>query len=191
MSVECTGRNIEVSSSLKELARRQTQRLERRLGGPAVVRVVLSHEKHRFGAEVIASHRRRRWKAQEETAGDPRAAVTLAFEKIDAQAKRDLGRRRDHKYRGAPVESIRKARPEAEELAEAESEAEAPSPATARIVRSGQQRLPVKPMSVEEAGLRLEHSRQEFLVFRDAASERISVLYKRRDGDFGLIVPEC
>ena len=80
MSVECTGRNIEVTASLRELARRQTLQLERRLGGPATVRVVLSHEKHRFGAEVIASHRRRHWKAQEETAGDPRAAVTLAFE---------------------------------------------------------------------------------------------------------------
>src|SRR6266498_1332083 len=111
MSVECTGRNIEVSSSLKELARRQTQRLERRLGGPAVVRVVLSQEKHRFGAEVIASHRRRRWKAQEETAGDPRAAVALAFEKIDAQAKKDLERGRDRKHRGAPGESIRRVKP--------------------------------------------------------------------------------
>ena len=46
-------------------------------------------------------------------------------------------------------------------------------------------------MSVEEAGLRLENSRQEFLVFRDAGNERISVLYRRRDGDYGLIVPEC
>ncbi len=191
MSVECTGRNIELSSSLKELARRQTQQLERRLGGPAVVRVVLSHEKHRFGAEVIASHRRRHWKAQEETAGDLRAAVTLAFEKIDAQAKRDLGRRRDRKHRAAPGKSIRKTRPLAGELAESGSEAEPTSPAMARIVRSGQQRLPVKPMTAEEAGLRLENSRQEFLVFRDAASEKISVLYKRRDGDFGLIVPEC
>ena len=187
MSVECTGRNVEISPSLQELARRQAQRLERRLGGPAVVRVVISHEKHRFGAEVIASHRRRHWKAQEETAGDPRAAVTLAFEKIDAQAKRDLGRRRDRKH---PA-SIRKTRGAAEELTESGSEAEPPSPATARIVRSGQQRLAIKPMSAEEAGLRLENSRQEFLVFRDAATEKISVLYRRRDGDFGLIVPEC
>src|SRR4029077_12543549 len=100
MSVECTGRNVEVTAALQELARRRTLRLERHLGGPAVVRVVLSHEKHRFGAEVIASHRRRHWKAQEETSGDPRAAVTLAFEKIDAQAKKDLGRRRD-RHRGA------------------------------------------------------------------------------------------
>src|SRR6266700_5239129 len=107
MSVECTGRNIELTSSLKELARRQTQRLERWLGGPAVVRVVLAHEKHRFGAEVSASHRRRHWKAQEETAGDPRAAVTLAFEKIDAQAKRDLEKRRDRKHRVSPAKVIR------------------------------------------------------------------------------------
>ena len=88
MGVECTGRNVEVTPSLKELAEERTERLERHLGGPAAVRVILSHEKHRFGAEIIASHRRRRWKAQEETA-DPRAAVTAAFEKIDAQAMRD------------------------------------------------------------------------------------------------------
>ncbi len=99
MAVECTGRNVEVTASLKQLAEERTQRLERHLGGPADVRVVLSHEKHRFGAEIIAIHRRRRWKAQEETA-DPRAAVALAFEKIDAQAMRDSEKRRDRKHRG-------------------------------------------------------------------------------------------
>jgi putative sigma-54 modulation protein len=61
---------------------------------------------------------------------------------------------------------------------------------TARIVRSVQ-RSAVKPMSVEEAALRIENSRQEFLVFRDSTNEKISILYRRRDGDFGLIVPEC
>ncbi len=109
MAVECTGRNVEVTSSLKELAEERTQRLERHLGGPADVRVVLSHEKHRFGAEIIAIHRRRRWKAQEETA-DPRAAVAAAFEKIDAQAMRDSEKRRDKKHR-ASTRSLTKARP--------------------------------------------------------------------------------
>ena len=188
MSVEYTGRNVEVTPSLEQLVRRRTQKLERHLGGPARVRVILSQEKHRFGAEIIASHRRRHWKAQEETEGDPRAAVTLAFEKIAAQAKKDLQRRRDKKHKGSPAETIRKLAPPAEAPP-------APGPARAaggaRIVRSGQQRLAVKPMSVEEAGLRLENSRQEFLVFRDSGNERISVLYRRRDGDFGLIVPEC
>jgi putative sigma-54 modulation protein len=183
MSVECTGRNVEITASLQELVHQRTLRLERRLGGAAVVRVVLSREKHRFGAEVIASHRRRRWKAQEETVGDPRAAVALAFEKIDAQAKKDLERGRDRKHRGVPGESIRKVKPAPEEPAAAR--------AGRRIVRSGQQRLPVKPMSIEEAGLRLDASRQEFLVFRDSSNERISIVYRRGDGDFGLIVPEC
>ena len=188
MSVEFTGRNLEVTPLLRELVRKRTERLERRLGGPAVVRVVLSHEKHRFGAEVIASHRRRHWKAQEETDGDPRAAVALAFEKIDAQAKKDLEKRRERKHRVTPGESIHgeePAPPAGAAAAEARGVRTAP-----RIVRS-QRRVAVKPMSVEEAALRLEGTRQEFLVFRDSGNDRISVLYRRGDGDFGLIVPEC
>ena len=189
MSVECTGRNVEVTASLRELARRRTLRLERHLGGPAVVRVVLSHEKHRFGAEVIASHRRRHWKAQEETSGDPRAAVALAFGKIDAQAKRDLEKRRDRKHRVSPVEAIPEAAP-APEARGARSDLPAARTAT-RVVQTGPRRVAVKPMSVEEASQRLDSSRREILVFRDSASEKLSILYRRADGDFGLIVPEC
>ena len=163
MSVECTGRNVEVTAAVRELARLRTQRLERRLGGPASVRVVLSHEKHRFGAEIIATHRRRRWKAQEETV-DPRAAVALAFEKIDAQAKRDVEKRRDRKHGGSPPIA-----PADDELSAAPS-SDGPAPASAaerRIVRGGQ-RSSAKPMTAEEAALRLEGSRLEFLVFRGA-----------------------
>jgi putative sigma-54 modulation protein len=46
-------------------------------------------------------------------------------------------------------------------------------------------------MTVEEGAMRLEGSREDHLVFRDSASEKISILYRRSDGDFGLIVPEC
>lgn len=183
MAVECTGRNVEVTSALRELAEERAQRLERHLGGPATVRVVLSHEKHRFGAEIIATHRRRRWKAQEETA-DPRAAMALAFEKIDAQAKRDSEKRRDRKHR-APAPAWR-----VEVLSGTTLGRSTPAGSDgSRIVRTD--KLPIKPMSVEEAAMRIETSRQEFLVFRDSSNEKICVLYKRRDGDFGLIVPAC
>jgi len=46
-------------------------------------------------------------------------------------------------------------------------------------------------MAIDEAALALESSGQEVLVFRDAANDRLSVLYRRRDGDLGLVVPEC
>ena len=181
MAVECTGRNIEVSPSLKELIEERTLRLERHLGGPADVRVVLSHEKHRFGAEIIAIHRRSRWKAQEET-GDPRAAVAQAFEKIDAQAKRDTEKQRDRK-RGWTRFLPKGWR--SEPLAVA---AVAPVDG-ARIVRD---LVPtVKPMGVDEAAIVMESSGQDVFVFRDAANDRVSVLYRRRDGDLGLIVAEC
>ena len=182
MAVECTGRNIEVTPLLRELAEERAHRLERHLGSPAHVRLVLSHEKHRFGAEVIASHGRRRWKAQEET-GDPCAAVALAFEKIDAQAMRDTEKRRDRKHRGWSRFLPKGWRAQAPEtLVPKES-------AGTRVVRA---RPPaVKPMGVDEAVLVMESSGQEVLVFRDASTEKVSVLYRRRDGDLGLIVPEC
>ena len=179
MAVECTGRNVEVTASLKQLAEERTHRLERHLGGPADVRVVLSHEKHRFGAEIIAIHRRQRWKAQEETA-DPRAAVAAAFEKIDAQAMRDSEKRRDRKHRGWARFLPKGWRTPATAAA---------PPAGPRVVRTIASA--VKPMGVDEAALALESSGQEVLVFRDATTDRISVLFRRGDGDLGLIVPEC
>jgi len=182
MAVECTGRNVEVTPLLRELAEERAHRLERHLGSPADVRLVLSHEKHRFGAEVIAIHGRRRWKAQEET-GDPCAAVALAFEKIDAQAMRDTEKRRDRKHRGWSrflPKGWRAQTPEALVLRE---------PAAVRVVRV---RPPaVKPMGVDEAALAMESSGQEVLVFRDASNDKVSVIYRRREGDLGLIVAEC
>jgi ribosome hibernation promoting factor len=186
MAVECTGRNVEVTPSLLNLARERAERLERHLGGPAKVRIVLSHEKRRFGAEIIATHRRRRWNAHEYTA-DPRAAVALAFEKIDAQAKKDSEKIRNRKERSSP-----RLLPSSETATEAPARGRKPAAARdagadRRIVRVT--RPAVKPMSAEEAALRIENSEQEFLVFRDATTEKLSVLYRRRDGNFGLI--EC
>ena len=51
-------------------------------------------------------------------------------------------------------------------------------------------RLEIKPMSIEEAALELEGRNLEFMVFRDMDTDRLSVLYKRRDENYGLIAPE-
>jgi len=191
MAVECTGRNVEVTPSLRELAEERAQRLERHLGGPARVRVVLSHQKHRYGAEVIATHRRRRWEATEETA-DARAALSAAFEKIDAQAMRDTEKRRDRKHRGwtrlgAPgLAGNGDGGPAVAKPPAARPSRRRP---VSRVVRS--RATAAKPMGVDEAALAMESSGENVLVFRDSSNDRVSVLYRRRDGDLGLIVPEC
>jgi putative sigma-54 modulation protein len=191
MAVECTGRNVEVTASLRELAEERAQRLERHLGGPARVRVVLSHQKHRYGAEVIATHRRRRWEATEETA-DARAALAAAFEKIDAQAMRDTEKRRDRKHRGFTRVAVPEL-PGNGDGGPGGARTPAPRPprrrTPARVVRA--RSTAAKPMGVDEAALAMESSGENVLVFRDSSNDRVSVLYRRRDGDLGLIVPEC
>jgi putative sigma-54 modulation protein len=198
MASECTGRNVSITPALRRLAEERTSRVERHLGGPVAVRVVLSHEKHRYAAEIIATHRRRRWKAEVQT-DDPRAALALAFEKIDAQALRDVEKRRDRRHRlGAPVARRKRAvapSPPAPPVPAAprgtgngRASASRSTGDRVRIVRAGS--APIKPMTAEEAALRMEGSGEEFVVFRDAGSERLSVLFRRRDGDYGLIVPE-
>ena len=71
--------------------------------------------------------------------------------------------------------------------------AAAPEPApeaapVVRIIRAS--RYPVKPMSVEDAALQVESSRESFVVFRNADSEAVSIIYKRKDGHLGLIEPD-
>ena len=57
-------------------------------------------------------------------------------------------------------------------------------------MRIGRRGPAAKPMTVEEAAMRIDGSPDDFVVFRDSGSEKGSVLYKRRDGDYALIVPE-
>ncbi|MEO8432760.1 MAG: ribosome-associated translation inhibitor RaiA [Acidobacteriota bacterium] len=186
MSVECTGRNVEVTAPLRGLAEERAARLERHVGEPADVRVILSREKRRYVAEVIAAHRNQHWTAKEENA-NLRGALTGAFEKIDAQALKSSERRRDRKHRGAGGSiSPRVTGANGGEPARRRSS----SPESPRVIRVGR-RGATKPMTVEEAVMRIEASPENVFVFRDSGSEKISVLYKRRDGDFGLIVPEC
>jgi putative sigma-54 modulation protein len=61
------------------------------------------------------------------------------------------------------------------------------SPGPPRIINA--RRYAVKPMTAEEAALRLSAEPDQFVVFRDADTDRLGVLYKRKDGNFGLIEP--
>jgi putative sigma-54 modulation protein len=108
--------------------------------------------------------------------------VALAFEKIDAQARRDAERHRDRRHRWSRF------LPKGWRGKEPAPAGPRPAPTEARVIRT---RPPsIKPMGVPEAALAMESSGRDVLVFRDAASQKVSVLYRRRDGDLELIVPE-
>jgi len=104
-------------------------------------------------------------------------SVGRAIEKIEQQARRVKGKWAERKRRATPARVLPVASPAA-----------AAEDVLPRIVRAS--RYHVKPLSAEDAARAVEQGRDGFLVFRNADTGAINVLYRRKDGDFGLIEPE-
>ena len=181
MSVEITGRHIDISQKQKDRAVLLLGRLERATGAIDEARIVVTAERHRFLAEASVTCGRDSWKAHEQADQVP-AAIVAVIEKIGSQAKRELEKRKN-----------RKGRPTARRLS-AEWEVSVVSresltgPRRPQIVKTS--RITIRPMSAEEAAVELDGSKHDFVVYRDADSERVSVMYRRHDGNYGLISPE-
>jgi putative sigma-54 modulation protein len=180
MNIEYIGRNFHVDERVRAHAAEKLEKLTKFLDEPIEGRVTLEIEKHRHRAEVHVTHRQGVLTAIEETDGTMVDAINLAAEKIEQQARRTHQRLVDKRRRGDrnghrwPVEIL-----------DRESVTGGAEP---RVIRTTH--LRIKPMTIEEAALLLESSKNEFVVFRDSASDRVSVLYKRKDDNYGLIVPE-
>jgi ribosome hibernation promoting factor len=174
MQIEYTGRQTEVSAGLRALAERKLRKLARVLPRITHVHVVLAGDKHRKVAEVSVQSKHLTLTAAEES-GDMSASLSTVMDKLERQAERRLGRlRQRHRGLPAPAGPARAARE---------------APERPRLIRS--RRFVVKPMTVEEAVLEVEANGDGLVVFRDAATERVSVLFRRKDGHLGLIEPEA
>ena len=177
MKIEFTGRQTEIPDELRRLAERKLQKVGKLL--PAVTRahVILAADKHRQVAEVSV-HSRHLDLAAVEVSTNPRLSVAGAIDKLLRQAQRQQARRRERK--GAATAAPRAPR---------RRRSERPPRRAPRVVRS--RRAAVKPMTLDEAALEMEGRADGVLVFRDAATERVSVLFRRKDGNLGLIEPEA
>lgn len=181
MAIEITGRHIEFPAREKQWVQDRATRLERHTGKITEGRLIVTGEKRRVSAEVIVTTRRRNWEAHA-TAADLPGVLAAVFDRLETQAARERARQKDHKGK-PPARAV--GADSAPDDGAGDSETAA---GERRIVKTT--RIPIKPMSAEEAALELEDSLHEFIVFHDASSERVSVLYKRKDGHFGLIAPE-
>jgi putative sigma-54 modulation protein len=180
MKIEIVGRNLPIDDALRAFIEQKAKKLERLLDAEAEVRFTLVHEKHLQLAEIHASHRSGIVQASEETEGTLREAVPRLIEKAAEQLRRARDRRvkkgrRNGRTGGRwPVEVLDSA-----------SMADGKPP---RVIETSE--VAIKPMSVEEAVLALEDSAHGFVVFHDSARDRLSVLYRRKDKNYGLVAPE-
>jgi putative sigma-54 modulation protein len=175
MKIEFTGRQTEVAPELRRLAERKLQKLVRLLPAASSAHVILTADKHRQVAEVSVRSRGLDLTAVE-TSANPRLSLSRAVEKVVRQAQRQRAKRRERKGAASP----RLVAPPVERAA---------GDGAPRVIRT--RRAAVKPMTLDEAALELDARGDGVLVFRDAATERVSVLFRRKDGHLGLVEPEA
>jgi ribosome hibernation promoting factor len=175
MRLDITGRHVTITAPLRQLIDRRLARLERVLNDAAVSAVItLTKEKYRLRTE-LAVHTRgdHVLRGNGEGTAWP-ISVRQATEKVEQQAQRLKG-----KWDGR-----RRKRSGARDVGPAPVEA----PPERRIVRAT--RYAVKPMSLEDAALRVDGGSETFVVFRNAETDAVSILYRRKDGHLGLIEPD-
>jgi putative sigma-54 modulation protein len=178
MRLQVKGRNVEVSEQIRTYAQEKLRKLDRLVADPTRVELELALETN---PSIAANHIAEAtvWtkgpvlRARESSA-DMKASIDQLVDKLERQVKRYREKRRPRRH------------------SRADGGAEFPpipvSEGEPTIVKTKQ--FTVKPMSPEEAVLQLELLGHDFFVFRSADSGEVNVLYRRRDGDFGLIEPE-
>lgn len=176
MKFEYTGRHIEVTPALKAHVEEHFERINHLFDGrPSKAHVIIEVERGRHRSEIIVTWRREVLTATT-TNSDMYQSLAQTIAKLEKQALKvkdkikDKNHKKDKTAITAPV--IEDTRPD---------------PGKPRIIAA--RRYAIKPMTEDEAAMMLTDAADSFLVFRNSLNDRVSVLYKRKDGNYGLIQP--
>ena len=179
MQVKVTFKNIDSSDALREHAVDKSQCFSKYVSGSTEVHWFLSVEKirHQADATIVADG----IKIQaHEVSDDMYSAIDMASDKLEKQLRRHKDKVKDHH------KSSHGAVPEMPYVESAEDAPEAAGEkGSPKVVETAN--YFIKPMSTEEAGMQMDISGDDFLVFTNASTNGVNVLYRRSDGDYGLI----
>ena len=174
MKLNFAGKNMEVTEALKEVTSKKLKRLDKYFNKDVEGNVVYSTERNWKILEITIDLPGTILRA-EEASDDMYAAIDKAVDVLERQIRKYKTKLQRRQQTGKTIRF--------ENVMPLEEEKERP-----RIVRT--KRFAMKPMSAEEAVLQMELLGHNFFVFRNAESEEVSVVYKRKDGKYGLIEPE-
>jgi putative sigma-54 modulation protein len=178
MRLDITGRHVDITPGIRQLIATRLARLERVLNDAAVsASIILTREKFRHRTELVVHAKGdHTLSAVGEGNGWP-LSVRQAAEKVERQAGKLKSKWTEGKrQRGGS------------RVANAPAAAERAAAPPRRDVR--RTRYAVKPMSVEDAALRVQSGPDTFVVFRNAETDAISIVHRRKDGSLGLIEPD-
>jgi putative sigma-54 modulation protein len=189
MKLDVHGRNIEVTDWIREYVEKKVDKLDRFLPEVREARADLVYSDTRAAADRYTAQltiwANGRILRAEESTGDIFASIDAIVDKMYRQIDRMKGKRATIKRRSA-VASVTEAEiaatylPEEEETVEEEIRGE--------IVRT--KRFVVQPMYAEEAIEQMELLGHDFFIYFNVDDSQIQVVYRRRDGNYGLLQPE-
>ncbi|MBI5739291.1 MAG: ribosome-associated translation inhibitor RaiA [Nitrospirae bacterium] len=169
MNIIINCRHMDLTNTLKKYTEEKLGKFEKYIGNITEAIVTLSVEKYRHKAEVLLKVNGLLIQAESIT-GEMYSSIDEVVDKLDRQIK---------KYK-EKIASHRKVKKEAE--------APAPKEKTVPLIIK-KKAFDIKPMAVEEAAMQMDLLDKSFFVFTNASSGNINVLYKRNDGNLGLIEP--
>jgi ribosome hibernation promoting factor len=176
--LQVKGKNVDVTDSLRDYALQKLGKLEKHLNDAARLELELHVEKNpsisqNQVAEATVWTKGPVLRARESST-DMKASIDQLVEKLERQARRYRDKRRRGPSRGNNDQGV-------------EAIPVVPSEETPVIVKTKQ--FAIKPMTPEEAVLQLELIGHDFFVFQNADTNDVNVVYRRRDGNYGLIEP--
>lgn len=191
MATEISGRNYEITPDIRAMLETKLSKIQDKLFDDVIdVRVVLQVEKYRNICEILITGKDHDVKTVQESDESMQDAINSAVDHVKRQAQKNRKKLRDHHRHddgnGAFTPDITEWAVQV--LEPGHLREEGADNRTPRIIKTNN--IAIKPMSIEEAALRLDDSKNEFIVFRDIDTDRVSVIYKRRDNNLGLISPE-
>lgn len=175
MKISVTFRNTEGDDWHKEYIDQKLKKLEKYLDTPVEARVILSVEKFRNVAEVNLMTNGQTLNSKEE-AKEMSLAIDNAVEKIERQLKKRKERSRGHKTNAGRLDAASPREAYPDDMDESQE---------SKIVEM--RKVVLKPMSLEDAIMEIDMSRNRFVVYRDSSTERVSIIYVRDDGKYALI----
>jgi len=180
MQVSVTFKHLEPTDAIRSYAEEKVRKINKYVDNAIEANVVLSVQKFRHIAEINLMANGVPVSGTEST-DDMYSSIDKVMDKIEKQLRRHKDRIKKHKPRNEPaIASLEEAIYAAESF-EAESE-----PGVIKM-----ENYQVKPMSVDEAVMQIDLLHQDFLVFTNASNNRVSVIYRRKDGNYGLIEPQA
>ena len=181
MDIRFSGQSIKITEGMKKHAEERLPKLEQYAPRIVEAHVFLKKEKYIYEAEITLLAKNLRAFGKGSAKDNIFVAIDEAYERVEKQLKKYRAKSKDHHKKNS------KASAKIERALDWVETAEAALPEGPRIMKV--KNFAVKPMSTDEAGLQLGVSPETFLVFLNQETNTVNVIYKRKDGNYGLIEP--